>query len=51
MSRVKTRQVAEIMAQASSKKGNGTRSPEGYVFPAGMPHPLQMLHRKPLVIR
>ena len=24
--------------------GDGTRCPEGKAFPAGMPHPLQMLH-------
>ena len=26
-----------------SKSKNGTRCPEGYVFPAGMPHPLQFI--------
>ena len=33
-----------IGAQASPKKRDGTRCPEGSAFPAGMPHPLQMLH-------
>ena len=31
--------VATIGAQASPKKGNGTKCPEGYTFLAGMPHP------------
>ena len=37
--------VSTIGAQASPTMGDGTRCPEGKAFPAGMPHPLQMLHR------
>ena len=36
--------VSTIGALASPKMGDGTRCPEGKAFPAGMPHPLQMLH-------
>ena len=36
--------VSTIGALASPKMGDGTRCPEGQAFPAGMPHPLQMLH-------
>ena len=38
--------VSTIGAQTSPTMGNGTRCPEGYSFPAGMPHPLQILHGK-----
>ena len=36
--------VSTIGAQASPTMGDGTRCQEGQAFPAGMPHPLQMLH-------
>ena len=38
--------VSTIAAQASPtcSVGDGTRCPDGKAFPAGMPHPLQMLH-------
>ena len=36
--------VSTIGAQASPTMGDRTRCPEWQAFPAGMPHPLQMLH-------
>ena len=41
--------VSTIGAQSSPTMGDGTRCPEGYAFPAGMPHPLQMINYTMLI--